>query len=212
MKQTRNAGFTLIELIVVIAIMGLFATILVVNFNSTRGRRNLKIAVNELVSNVRKTQSYTLSAHDVRPNVPAKYYYLQFDTSVSTSSYQIWAIDNAYTSPPTLVETIKFPTGIIYQTSTGLQLEQPVKQPQDQTTLSNPQCLQILYALPFGKISMYSKPVGPCDGSALVSLVKDPVAFAAYANSKATITLKDPQSTATQYMTINGVSNTIAPQ
>ncbi len=211
MKQTRN-GFTLIELIVVIAIMGLFATILIVNFNSTKGRRNLKIAVNELVSTVRKTQSYTLSAHDVRPNVPAKYYYLQFDTSASTNSYQIWAIDNAYTSPPTLVETIKFPTGIVYQATTGLRLEQPVKQPQDLATLSSPQCLQVLYALPFGKIFMYSKTTGPCDGSALVNLVKDPVAFAAYANSKATITLKDSQSATTQYMTINGVSNAIAPQ
>ncbi len=210
----NSRGFTIVELLVVLSIMGLMGTVLIVNFNSTRSRRNLTLATNELTSNIRKTQSYALSARDVSAGVPAKFYVVQFDFSVASNQYQILAIDNNYTPKPTLVETVNLPTDVIFDAQDGT-LTQPI----GTGTPTSPSCIQIIFSLPFGKIYMKGSTGVGCN-SDYVDELKDPSALATMANSEVELYLrtmtplqefKDP----TYYnktVTINGLSGSIDVQ
>ena len=64
-KTKYQLGFTLIELLVVISIMGILATLMIVNFAGQRVSRSLLLAKNETVTNIRKVQSYTLSSKNI---------------------------------------------------------------------------------------------------------------------------------------------------
>lgn len=188
-----GAGFTLIELIVVIGLMGIFTAAVLVNFNSQRGPRNLRIAQNEIVTNLRKVQSYALSSRDSK-NGPAKYYILNLNKTEST--YNIGAIQTDY-SFTTDVETIKLPDGI---TISKLELSQPVG-----ATAIDEQCVQVALGLPFG--------TGYMDSSCAIDLaVKDPARLSTLMNSELQITLTDSRSNTSKTIIYNGVSGTITSQ
>jgi len=206
MEQKKKNGFTIIELLVVIAIMGLMATLLVINFNSTKGRRNLTLAANELITNVRKTQSYALSARDVSPNLPAKYYVLQFDFS-TPDLYKVLAIDSNYSATPKTVETITLPANVVLDQNLS-SLVQPISG----GTTTHPGCLQILFGLPYGRIYMVGSASSPCSNG-FVNTAKDPAAMAALTNSKGTVYLRTNKGTVyTKITEVNGLSGTITSQ
>jgi prepilin-type N-terminal cleavage/methylation domain-containing protein len=203
MKQKINlpqSGFTLMELLVVISIMGLVASIFIVNFAAQRGPRNLRIAQNELVTNIRKIQSYTLASRTSPGGKGVKYYYLQLRTdSPNNASYPIKSIDSDYSVES--IETINLPSGIVVQLSTGspqgLQLAQPVG-----ATATYPTCTQIAFGAPFGKVyldSSCSMPTLATDVSSLVAL----------ANSQLTITLLDTATNTTKTIVVNGISGAV---
>lgn len=218
MKQKdriNSKGFTIIELLVVLSIMGLMGTLLIVNFNSTRSKRNLTLASNELITNIRKTQSYALSARDVSPNVPAKYYVLQFETENDPSHYKILAVDNNYTATPTLVETIKLSSDIVFD-SAKTELVQPISG----GTTTNPTCLQILFGLPFGRIYMFGSSTKTCDNS-FIQTTKNPSAMANLSNSLTRLYIRTTTDTGevkgqpsyhTKVIEINGLSGTVSVQ
>ena len=205
MKQKKINGFTIIELLVVIAIMGLVATLLVINFNTTRSRRNLALGANELVTNVRKTQSYALSARDVSPNLPAKYYVLQFDFS-TPGIYKILAIDTNYAATPKTVETINLPVDVVLDQNLSA-LVQPISG----GTTTHPGCLQVLFGLPYGRIYMAGS-ASPCSNG-FVNTAMDPAAMSFLTNSKGTIYLRTNKGAVyTKTAEINGLSGTITSQ
>ncbi len=108
-----GAGFTLIELMVVVTIMMLLSSAMILNLNGQRGARDLKIAENELVSNIKKVQSYTLSRRSLPSGNNADYYLIKFDLS-NPSQYTIQGMYNTNSTPHYLenVETINFPPNI----------------------------------------------------------------------------------------------------
>ena len=86
-------GFTLIELMVVVSIMAILATAVIINIAGQRNNRNIIIAENELVNNIRTAQSYTLSSRVLPSGQSAQYYVLKFDFS-EPSQYILQAIYN----------------------------------------------------------------------------------------------------------------------
>jgi prepilin-type N-terminal cleavage/methylation domain-containing protein len=106
-------GFTLIELLVVLSIFLMLTGLIIANYSGLRSGRNLKIAQNELVSNIRKIQSYSLSSRAVGGTQVVQYYLLRFDTSVP-DKYYLDAIYDVSTSPKVLlgIETYNLPQGI----------------------------------------------------------------------------------------------------
>ncbi len=208
MKLKQQKGFTIIELLVVIGIMGLMATLMVVQFNLTRSRRALNLAANELSTNIRKTQSYALSARNVGPGVPAKFYVLQFDFSQPTQ-YKILAVDTNFNSRPTLVETVTLDSDVTLNASLS-SLEQPIEgigRGKGIPNVTHPACIQVLFALPFARTYIIGSPSCTTD---YINTAKDPVALAGLANSRAIIYLNNTRGTTYyKYSEINGLSGTI---
>ena len=127
-RSWRNArrleqGFTLIELIVVVAILGIVLGLVTVNIAGQRNARNLNIAQNELISNIRKIQSYTLSARNVFGNQPASYYVMKFDLANPTQ-YTIQSMYDVTVSPKIRdIETINLPKGITFSGINPIQIK-----------------------------------------------------------------------------------------
>jgi len=108
-------------LLVVLSIMSIIGFGVIANYAGTRSARNLHIAVNELVTNIRKIQSYTLSSRNL-PNGSAPDFYLaKFDTN-NAKQYVLEGMYNTKSSPAYIVdiETIPLPQGVfISGTSVG---------------------------------------------------------------------------------------------
>jgi len=193
-NRLRQRGFTIIELLIVLAIMGIFLTLILANYAGTRGKRDLKIAQVELVTNIRKTQSYVLAARNT--NVGAvKYYFLRFQES-QPSLYQIWAIQND-TTTVTLVETINLPQGV---TVSDIEYTQPIG-----SSAETPTCVEIAFALPFNK--MYADPECTTDLLAQGSIDPDN-----YVNAYVILSLTENQTNTTKKVTINGVTGVVEAQ
>jgi prepilin-type N-terminal cleavage/methylation domain-containing protein len=152
-----NNGFTLMELIVVVAIMVMLTTVMVINLAGQRVPRDLKIAQSQLVSNLRKIQSYTLSARTEPGGQYVQFYLMKFDLS-KPNQYTIQAMYNVNSSPQYLknIETISLPVNIrlaavnlpLYPVSISRAVI-PVTQNFTTTGLS---CALVAFAAPFGKV------------------------------------------------------------
>lgn len=184
-KQEQNykfAGFTLIELMVVVAIMALMAAALIVDFNRNRVARSIQIAKNETASNIRKAQGYLLSSKNITGNTPAKFYIVTLMTSGGGTSYTIDAIDNTGQYKNTPVETINLPSGVkisdVRITINGNQVSQS--------------CMQIVFAAPLGE-----EYVIPTCGANVASIVSDPVQLAAQSQGPAYIYFQGVTTTVT---------------
>lgn len=59
-----NKGFSLVELILVIAILGIIASASAPFYARFVGQNNLEVATNKIVSTIRKTQSYAMEGKD----------------------------------------------------------------------------------------------------------------------------------------------------
>jgi prepilin-type N-terminal cleavage/methylation domain-containing protein len=112
-KNLRSdPGFTLIELLAVIAVMAIVATVVIVNLNGQRAARDVRIAENQLVSNIRLIQGYTLSERTLPSGQTAQFYNLKFDLT-KPSQYTIEAIYNVSSSPQLQdIQTIQLPPNI----------------------------------------------------------------------------------------------------
>lgn len=142
-EQLRN-GFTLIELLVVISILGILATVVIVNFAGQRDPRNLKIAQSQLVTDIRKIQSYSLSGKILPNGQSAQFYLLKINNK---SQYTIEAIYNVSAGAPKLldVSTVNLSPNIVF---TGFTITR-TSQPNTQVPAS---CILTSFAAPFGKI------------------------------------------------------------
>jgi len=194
-----QAGFTIIELLVVIFMMSIIATLFVANYAGTRGPRNLRIAQNQLISNLRKVQSYTLSARNSPNGLPARFYVVKFST-LSPESYTIQVIDNSTPSSIIDTETVSLPQGITLAVSSPLLVEQPIGQ-----TPSSSSCVQVGFLLPFSRTYM-SKTCG------LGSVADSPAELDVLKNSLLTVALVDSASNTTRRVQVNAVTGAITPQ
>jgi prepilin-type N-terminal cleavage/methylation domain-containing protein len=149
----NSNGFTLIELMVVVTVMMVLATVFIVNIAGQRANRDIKIAQNELVSNIRKTQSYVLSSRLLPNGQIAQYYILKFDLSDPTT-YKIQALYDTSFAPKLIdVETIKLPPNIQIATTSASNLAINVKRslnPTLQPIYTN--CAIVSFAAPYAKV------------------------------------------------------------
>lgn len=105
----KQSGFTIIELLVVCAIMAIVATIGIINWNSERSARTLTIAQNELITNIRKVQSYAVSSRNTPAGEAAKYYVIEVSQNATTLPVSAVVGPNNSLSA---VETINLPTDV----------------------------------------------------------------------------------------------------
>jgi len=146
-KSYKIAGFTLIELMVVISLMGVVLGLVLLDFSRHRYEQGLKIAQNEMVTNSRKVQSYSLFSRNVGNVKPAQYYFLKFSLS-TPDRYYIQAITDLSIAPKLHnVETLRFPQNTFLQ---SIKIKRPV--PPYATSDENVSCSLLGFKAPFGRI------------------------------------------------------------
>lgn len=184
-KFGNQKGFTVIELLVVLSIMVMLATVIIIDFNRQRGARNLVIGKNETITNLRKVQNYILTARNITTSTPAKFYIVTFQSG--NNYYTVQAVDDTYTYHDNL-ETITLPSGLNFSSIRVA----PPDGSGDDVKVSYP-CLQVIYSAPFGTV--YTNGALTCD-STIAALLSDPVSIAGLSQGKADL-----------YFGINGVES-----
>ncbi|MCX7073281.1 MAG: GspH/FimT family pseudopilin [Methylococcales bacterium] len=91
-----NAGFTLLELIVVLAIVALGYSAVAVNFSSGNDAMALKAAARDLTSGLRYVRSQAMLSHETAT----------LDFNLSNNSYSLTGQDKIYTLPENIDVTI----------------------------------------------------------------------------------------------------------
>ncbi len=197
MSFSKQKGFTLIELIVVIALMAVIATLFLANYNGLRGPRNLKLAQNQMTTNIRKIQSYTLSARNVTVGgtVAAKYYVVQ--ASANSNQYTIQTIDTNYVLN-SAQETVSLPNGI---SISSIQYVTP-----DNVT-NTASSIQVAYAAPYAKVLTYTPT--DCSSSSFLTALQDAACVLNLSDRKTIFTLRDSVSATTKTVTIYGISGKV---
>lgn len=149
-KRIRlQSGFTLMELMVVLTISALLFTGLIINVNGQRAPRDIKIAQSQLVSNIRKAESYTLSSRNMPSGQPAQYYVVKFDLANPTK-YTIQGIFNVNTAPQVQdVETIQLPVNVKIS---AISISGRLQSPANQTINSLTGCALVAFVAPYGKV------------------------------------------------------------
>jgi len=202
--RVASRGFTLIELLVVISIMALIAGSVIANYAGQRPLRNIRIAENELVTNIRKVQSYSLSARNILGNIPVQYYVMKFATS-TPNQYIIEGLYNVQTPPIQLrdVESIKLPDGI--------KLSAPLVNNASTT------CALLAFKLPFADILADTSCVGgpPTVGGTddyqkIISFIANNSGTVTN-DSKIVFTLQDQTGTLTRKVLVNSITGVVCP-
>lgn len=112
-KSFKNKGFTLVELLIVIFIIGLLSAILVVNIRKGEKQYQLQLAAQEIAQNIRKAQDMALTSFRYEGEVPYNYGVF-FEPNVYPTSYRLFADTNGnglYDDPK--VTVINIETGLI---------------------------------------------------------------------------------------------------
>ena len=154
----ENKGFTIMELLVVLFIMGLIFSFVLINIGGKKGARNLKLAQSQLVSDIRKIQSYTLSSRTIPSGQPTQYYLIKFDMRFP-DRYFIQAVFDKDTAPGgngrlVTVETIPLPPSVKFDVAaTPISVNRPVNPPPN-ITLNSTECGLLAFKAPFAKTYM----------------------------------------------------------
>lgn len=223
-----GAGFTIIELMVVVSIMIILTSAMILNLNSQRASRDVAIAQNRLVSSLRQAQSYTLSSRLVPTGQSAQYYLIKFDLS-QPGQYTLQAIYNANSSPQYLqdIETIALPNNIRLAAVNPLVISR--------SSLPNVQapaaCGLAAFAAPFAKIylndgcSQTGPPGNPyplADSDGYQNILRfvantdclspgNPAVCNASADSLMVVTLTNASNTVVRKVLINGITGAVCP-
>ncbi len=194
-KLINQAGFTITELMVVIVIFITLSSVVILQWNSQTPNRSLNIAQNELVTNLRKAQSYTLSSRNIATSNPAKFYLVRVATAENT--YTINGVDSNYNYYPS-IETVSLPSGLDFG---SLSLYDPAN---GSTTV--PACALLIFSAPFGKL--YLEGAATCDSS-ITTTLQNLATLTPKADKQLTITIRHIKQGATRAVVARGLTGRI---
>lgn len=190
-------GFTVVELLVVFVIIVLLSSLLIINWNKQTPNRSLTIAQNELVTNLKKVQSYAISSRNITTNnLPVKFYAVYFEKG--QNQYSVYAIDSDYNISSAL-ETIKLPAGINFNgfalTSTSGGLDEI------------PDCTYVIFSAVYGKVYFD----GQACGTSIVALVQDLPKLAPRSNFNLEIDFAHSQTSSSKSVKVFGLNGKAEP-
>lgn len=203
-NKYHQAGFTLIEMIVVITILGLVLSFGIANFAAQQAPRNLVIVQNEMVTNFRKAQSYTLSSRNSTDNKPIKFYVVNIGpVGKSQRSYEIGSVDSTYGYQQTEIVTIPQPA---YIDEVTIGTYSDIFRASGEASLG---CIQVIFGAPFGKVYIRTSSCTNWSTGMLADL-KDPVKLDKLSNKALQLIMYDGRN-ALSYKTvvIKGLSGNI---
>ena len=197
LPKTSTKGFTVVELLVVFLIIVLLSSILIINWNKQTPNRSLTIAQNELVSNLKKVQSYAISSRNITSNNNSvKFYVVYFATGAK--DYSIYAIDSNYTMSSAL-ETISLPPGLTF---TGLALSNTSGGLDE-----SPACTYVIFSAVYGKVYFD----GQACGSSITTLVQNLPDLAPRSNFNLEIDFGHTQTGTSRAIKVYGLNGKAEP-
>lgn len=110
----NNRGFTIIELIVVIAIMGVLMAIAIPNFSQWTANYRLKAAAREIYSNFQKARLEAIKTNSnvvVSFNLGADTYQVFVDNGGTTGT----ASDDTQNGDERILDTVSMPAGVVME-------------------------------------------------------------------------------------------------
>ena len=110
-KFKNSAGFTLVELIVVVTMTIMLTSIILVNFRPLREQQEINLATQDMISKIREVQNYVLSGRTL-PVVDeaARSYQIIF-----TSDFSSYAINYVISTGTTTLEVVNLPQNMKVQ-------------------------------------------------------------------------------------------------
>jgi len=184
MRLLKQKGFTLIELMVSVAIILILTSVVIAQFGPLSKSRNLKHSRDNMISDIRKVQSFSLSAKNVSGTTPSSAYGIILDTA-SANTYRLIAEDNANPVNRTTLETIKLPENTYIKT---------ISVKKSDGTIINTNSLTIFFKVPYGRVL-----------SSYGTIVKE-------ANDILTVVLSAPDDSVSGTVVINGITGLISLQ
>jgi prepilin-type N-terminal cleavage/methylation domain-containing protein len=119
-KENRQVGFTLIEIMMVIALIGILSIVTIVSMRSRQNQNKLKVAQAETEAIIKQAQSYALQGKK-QGNVVPKYYGIKFSADGKSYSFCINSNDlDVDCSNP--IESYQFKNGVMLSAGQGTQI------------------------------------------------------------------------------------------
>ena len=205
-EKIRELGFTLWEMLFVVGILAVFYALVIGNFGQARVSQNLKIGQNELVTNIQKARSYSLSGRQMNGFVP-KFYIVRLETSANGGNPRGYAmqgiandtnnnLDVYYDGNPNAnLENSNFPQNVFVQ----------------ELMISRgginyfPSCVQVAFAAPYGKTYID-------ETCAINQIYTNGATLGSKANGTLTVTLVRDGSTTVRKVLVYGLSGRIEAQ
>lgn len=198
----KGEGFTLIELIVTLAILAVFYGLIITNFAYWRGPQYVKVSGNELATQINRLHSNALSARSVADN-PAKYFILQLTSGTAATSYIAQAASAGSTQDlfTTPFETFKIQGGAYIQS---------LRLTDKGAVVTTPACVQIVFSLPFGRAYLDGSCSFGTGGGQTIS--KTQSQLDAFANAKLEIVIARAGTSVIRTVSIDGISGKVDVQ
>lgn len=206
MKRNQNhhqLGFTVVELLVVFIIMVLLSSLVVINWNSQKPTRNLVIAQNELITNIRKVQSYAVSSRNISTGVSAKYYLMKF--VAGSNNYTVDAINANGQMVGSPIEQINLPSPLIFSTVSL------INSSGNSTDYS---CAYAIFSVIYGKTYFYGGLAldgEVCAANEAEVLVADPVSLARQSSYDLMLSVSNPSTGAVKSVFMDSQTGRVEP-
>ncbi len=218
-RHNVGAGFTIIELLVVLSVMGILITLIVANLAGQRSNQKLKIAQNELVTNFRKLQSFTLASRNLPDGQSVQYYILKFDLS-KPDRYTIEVLYDVLSSPGLAsVETVFFPEGIRLAVNDPIVINRPSVIPTQKKPAYPNGCALVAFKLPFAKTLISYASTDGCkqdnwnpstdDYEKIINFVINVNNYPVSADSEIIINLADKDGKLSRSVSLDGVTGLV---
>lgn len=218
-RASSLSGFTVIELLVVLVIMGIIMSVIVANIAGQRTNQKLRIAQNELVTNLRKIQSYALSSRNIQGNQSVQYYLMKIDLN-NPRQYTIQAMYDVDSSPKLVdIETVQLPQGIRFALLEPIKITRPASViPAEQKPSYPSGCALVAFRLPFAKIYFTDgcqranwDPLTD-DYKKILNFVVNTSNYPVSVDSTAVFTISDDEGKVSKTVTLYGVNGLVTFQ
>ncbi len=119
-NKQKQSGFTLIEILLVVALIGILSVVTINSMKSGQNQNKLKAAQAETEAIIKLAQSYALQGRK-QGNIVPKYYGVKF--SVDGKSYSFCSnLNDADVDCNNLIESYQFKNGVMLSAGQGTQV------------------------------------------------------------------------------------------